>query len=118
MDIILWICVCTAACMGVAVMLGDFFFVRHCEQKSPGSCQLFALYDDPAEVERVLYNCLTKATWAGCRHTILLVDMGMGQQARAVCRRLSAGLYNVVICREDELGQVLRRLHTQESLHL
>ena len=109
MEIILWICLCTIACIGVAVMAGDYFFVRRCEAHCPGSYQLFALYNNPAQVEAVLSCCLAKATWVGCRHPILLVDMGMGPECKALCRRLTGGLHNVCLCKEAQVGHFLRR---------
>ncbi|MCL2057220.1 MAG: hypothetical protein FWH02_08405 [Oscillospiraceae bacterium] len=110
MDIILWIIVCMLAVMGVAAVLGDYLFVRRSGGLIRGNYRVITLYDDPVEVERMINKCLLRMTWHGVDSAVVLVDMGMGEQAREICTQLKSELYGSFFCAADELPDTLRRL--------
>jgi len=98
------------AVIGIAVMLGDYLFVRRSGGLSRGNYRVITLYDDPVEVERILNKCLLRMTWHGPDSAVILVDMGMGEGSRAVCERLRKELYGSFACTGPELHETLIRL--------
>ena len=110
MDIILWIVVSALAVVGIAAMAGDYIFVRRSGGMTRGNYRVITLYDDPVEVEKMLNKCLLRMTWHGPDSAVILVDMGMGEQSRAVCDRLKKELYGSFACTGAELYDTLRRL--------
>jgi hypothetical protein len=91
-------------------MAGDFLFVRRSRKLTKSNYRLITLYDDPALVEQILNQCLLRQSWQGSEGAILLVDMGMGEEAMAACTRAMKEMYGAFLCREDELPQTLRHL--------
>ena len=110
MSMMLWIVVSTLACIGVAVMIGDFLFARQSRKLRAGNYRLITLYDDPRKVEEQMNRCLVRLTWHGPEGAILLVDMGMGTDALATCKRLYPELYGAFLCTVQELPDILREL--------
>jgi hypothetical protein len=111
-DKIIWIVTSTLACIGIAVMAGDFLFVRRSRKLSRGNYRLITLYDDPIQVEQILNQYLLRLAWHGPEGAILLVDMGMGEQSLAACDRAMKEMFGAFLCRVDELPQTLRHLDT------
>jgi len=96
--------------MGISAMLGDYLFVRRCGGLVRGNYRVVTLYDDPVEVEKMINKCLLRMNWHGPDSAVILVDMGMGEEARAVCERLKKELYASFLCTGDELAETLVRL--------
>jgi hypothetical protein len=109
-DKIIWIITSTLACIGLAVMAGDFLFVRRSRKLKRSHYRLITLYDDAALVEQILNQCLLRQSWHGPEGAILLVDMGMGEQSLAACNTAMKEMYGVFLCRAEELPQTLRHL--------
>lgn len=110
MDIMMWIIVCTLACIGIACMVGDWLFVRRSRRLGKGNYRLITLYDDPVRVEEILNRCLLRLAWHGPDGAIILVDMGMGEEAMAACSRAMTELYGSFLCKPEELADTLRTL--------
>jgi hypothetical protein len=109
-DKIIWIVTSTLACIGIAVMAGDFLFVRRSRKLTRSNYRLITLYDDPIQVERLLNQCLLRLGWQGPEGAIILVDMGMGEQSLAACTRAMKEMHGAFLCRAEELPQTLRHL--------
>lgn len=114
-SMVMWICVCTIALIGVACMVGDLLFVRRSQKLNTGSYRIVTLYDDPTEVEAVLNRHLLRLTWNGPDCLLLLVDMGLGKESKRVVERVLPELYCSLFCTEKELPEILRKLDKDDD---
>ncbi|MDR2932535.1 MAG: hypothetical protein LBV27_05450 [Oscillospiraceae bacterium] len=110
MDIVMWICVCTLACIGMACIIGDLVYAKKPGKLTKSNYRVITLYDNPAEVERQLNDCLLRLGWSGPDGVILLVDMGMGPKALEICERAMRDMYGAFFCPAHELADTMRRI--------
>jgi hypothetical protein len=75
---------------------------KHC------GCRVVPLFDEPERLEARIRQAVNNGR--DCAEPTVLVDMGLGEECRQICERLSEETGMFYICGEAELCDALRRL--------
>ena len=114
MYITLWILLCLLASVGAAQVLSWLICAigRPLGQTGLGrTCQVIPLARDPGLLEQQLRYEIHLLRWASTTRPgqLILLDTGLGQEAREVCRNMLTGMYGVIICQPEEVAGLLCR---------
>ena len=114
MYITLWILLCLLASIGAAQALSWLICAVGCPPGQAGlgrACQVIPLARDPGLLEQQLRYEIHLMRWASTTRTgqIILLDTGLGEEAREVCRNMLTGMEGVIICQPEEVAGLLCR---------
>lgn len=69
------------------------------------------VYDTPAEIEACLRSSLALLRWNGTSmHTVLLLDMGLGEESLAICERFIRQNPGLILCDREQVGTMIEKL--------
>jgi len=105
-----WIIFCLLASAGV-VQAAWWIICGICRPaESGGVYQIIKLQRDPEQLEAQLrYELLLQRWGAGWRScATILLDTGLEEEARDICRNLLTGASGVVVCSLDELPDLIK----------
>lgn len=111
MNLLMTIFFCFLASIGVVQCASWLMSRRRRPRGLRWGYHIIPLYDEPAFVEEQLRYCISCLSWGrdGCG-TALLVDMGLGEESAAICRRFVWENPGLVFCAATELPAALREL--------
>lgn len=110
MDLFVWIFVSLFASMGVAQAVGWLICTRRNKRLRRGY-HIIPLYNDVETLEAQLRYELSQVRWGyGGNGLLLLVDMGLENEAARLCDRLLKDVQCAFICKCDELPETIKRL--------
>jgi len=105
MYIVLWILLCFFACVGVVQMLSWLL----CRLGRPGQTsntyQVIALEREPGPLEAQLRYEIHLLRWGTPSRAdfLVLLDTGLCDEAKAICRNLLCGVSGAMVCRPEDL---------------
>ena len=114
MYISLWIILCLLASIGVVQALSWLICTigRPPGQAGLGiACQVIPLAREPGLLEQQLRYEMHLLRWASHSRPgqLILLDTGLGREAKEVCRNMLKGMDWVIICRPEEVAGLICR---------
>jgi len=114
MYIALWILLCLLASIGAVQALG---WIICAIVRPPGqaglsrACQVIPLAREPGLLEQQLRYEIHLMRWTSTTRPgrLILLDTGLGQEAREVCRNMLIGMEGVIICQPEEVAWLICR---------
>ena len=105
MHIVLWILLCLFACVGFVYGLSWLVCSAGRPKQSGRAYQVIPLERDPDILEQQLRYEIQLLRWSATPRLeiLILLDTGLGEEARAICQGLIGHLGGVIICEPDEL---------------
>jgi len=109
MHIVLWLALCFFASVGVVQLLSWLICALGCPRQAGRAYQVIALEREPGPLEEQLRYEIHLLRWGATYRPapLLLLDTGLDQEARQVCRNLLGGISEVVVCRPGELAGII-----------
>ena len=114
MYLTLWILLCFLGSIGAVQVLSWLVCAlgRPPGQAGLGvACQVIPLAREPGLLEQQLRYEIHLMRWASHSRPgrLILLDTGLGREAREVCRNLLAGMDGVIVCRPEEVAGLICR---------
>ena len=114
MYIIFWVFICLLASIGAVQALSWIACAigrPDANTSRSKAYQVIPLAREPGQLEQQLRYELHLMRWSSCVHPgqLLLLDTGLCQEAREICRNMLAGMEGVTICRPEEVGGLICR---------
>jgi len=114
MYIALWILFCLLASIGAVQALGWIICIMG---RPPGhtggysTYQVIPLAREPGLLEQQLRYEIHLLRWASTPRPgpLILLDAGLGQEAREICRNMLSGMDGVIVCRPEEVAGLICR---------
>ena len=116
MHIALWILLCLLASIGLVYGL-SWLASSAVRPKQVGSAfQVIPLSRDPELLEQQLRYELHLLRWSDLHRpqTLILLDTGLGREARDICQKMTRPLGGAIICAPEELAGLLCREEGRE----
>ena len=110
MYIALWILLCLLASIGAVQALSWIICTTH---RPPGylggAYQVITLAEEPGQLEQQLRYEIHLLRWASTARPgqLILLDTGLGKEAREICRNMLTGMDGVIVCRPEEVAGVI-----------
>ena len=111
MHIVLWILLCLLASVGVVQALSWLICALGRPKQTGRAYQVIPLEREPGPLEEQLRYEIHLLRWGtACRpEPLVLLDTGLSDEARQVCRNLLGSGSGVVVCRPEELAELIFR---------
>lgn len=110
MNEFVWLALCLFGAIGFVQCIGWLSSVRRRSGGAVRGYHIVTLYDNPAQIEQKLRGALSRLHWSGTCQTVLLADMGLGKESRAVCDKFIRQNPGLLLCRADALEEAIRDL--------
>ena len=110
MHIVLWILLCFFVSIGAVQALAWIICGLGRPKKGPGRAyQVIPLENDPELLEEQLRYEMHLLRWgAPFRHEVLiLLDTGLDEESKEICRNLLNGMSAVIVCSPQELAKLI-----------
>ena len=113
MYIALWILLCLLASIGAVQALSWLICIlgRPPGQVGAGRAyQVIPLERDPGMLEQQLRYEIHLLRWSSTNRPgqLVLLDTGLGEEARKICWNMLAGMGMVIICRPEDIARLIR----------
>ena len=111
MGMAIWIIFCLFCSIGM-VQCGYWLYeALKAPETSRCGCRVVPLYNDADALEsRIRQAVREHCRNNDCAESLLMVDMGLGEECRGICERLAEDSGVFYLCGESELPAVLREL--------
>ncbi len=117
MGMALWILFCLFSSIGLVQCA---FWVLEALKKPEKICRgyhVIPLCNDPEKIEAQIRFGLARIRLSGLDgESVLLVDMGICEECREICAKLTNGICGVYICEADKLCETIAGLNSEACI--
>jgi len=108
MDIVLWILLCLFASVGAVQVLGWLICGLGRPKYAGRAYQVIVLAREPGPLEEQMRYEIHLLRWSTSSRpeSLILLDTGLSEESKQVCRNLLRGMDSVIVCTPEELAEL------------